>query len=258
MILQNLSRAIREQNYYAVVLEFVIVIAGVVIGFQINAWNEGRTARSHAANMTERLIEDLQDEHWRLRGATAYYQQLSDNAALAVELLGAEGEPDDEALVVAAYRATQIFGYPVIRATYEELVATGDINLIADDALRTLTIEYYEADLDNPRYIDQTQPYRHAVFRLIDRSLFELLRERCGEPLDFDVGQYDRIETLLTGPCDLGELENIISASALRLRSSPGIVDLLRQRANEALIQSGNAEYWLDRIEAVGITEHRL
>lgn len=32
MILQNISKAIREQNYYAVALEFVIVIAGVVIG----------------------------------------------------------------------------------------------------------------------------------------------------------------------------------------------------------------------------------
>ena len=38
MILQSLTKAIREQNYYAVVLEFLIVIAGVVIGFQITAW----------------------------------------------------------------------------------------------------------------------------------------------------------------------------------------------------------------------------
>ena len=35
MILQNISKAIREQNWFAVVFEFVIVIAGVVIGFQI-------------------------------------------------------------------------------------------------------------------------------------------------------------------------------------------------------------------------------
>lgn len=37
MILQNITKAIREQNYYAVALEFVIVIAGVVqtwIAFQ--------------------------------------------------------------------------------------------------------------------------------------------------------------------------------------------------------------------------------
>lgn len=42
MILQNISKAIREQHYCAIALEFVIVIAGVVIGVQINARNEGR------------------------------------------------------------------------------------------------------------------------------------------------------------------------------------------------------------------------
>jgi len=41
MILSRISRAVREQNWFAVVLEFVIVIAGVVIGFQVTA-NERR------------------------------------------------------------------------------------------------------------------------------------------------------------------------------------------------------------------------
>jgi len=42
MILARLSSAIRAQNWFAVVLEFVIVIAGVVIGFQITARNAER------------------------------------------------------------------------------------------------------------------------------------------------------------------------------------------------------------------------
>jgi len=37
MILARISRAIREQNWFTVALEFVIVIAGVVIGFQVRA-----------------------------------------------------------------------------------------------------------------------------------------------------------------------------------------------------------------------------
>jgi len=41
MILARITKAIREQNWFAVVLEFVIVIAGVAIGFQVTA-NERR------------------------------------------------------------------------------------------------------------------------------------------------------------------------------------------------------------------------
>jgi len=37
MILARISKAIREQYWFAVGLEFVIVIAGVVRGFQVRA-----------------------------------------------------------------------------------------------------------------------------------------------------------------------------------------------------------------------------
>ena len=55
MILANLTRAIREQNYYAVVLEFLIVIASVVIGFQIQAWNQARAVAQEEYNSLVRL-----------------------------------------------------------------------------------------------------------------------------------------------------------------------------------------------------------
>ena len=44
MILARLTRAMRQQNWFAVALEFVIVILGVVIGVQVTAWNSARQA----------------------------------------------------------------------------------------------------------------------------------------------------------------------------------------------------------------------
>ncbi|MGX6648893.1 hypothetical protein ACWCOP_13230 [Maricaulaceae bacterium MS644] len=235
-------------------LEFIIVIAGVVIGFQIQAWTVDRAQRAEAEVMTARLLDDFRDEHWRVTGATVYYGQVSDNAMRAAGMLEGRGESDDEALVIAAFRATQTFGYPVIRATYEELVSTGDINLVADNVLRNLAVEYYETDLDVVRFQDPTRPYRFAFFRLIDRPLYEVLRADCAEPRDLEFGQYDRIPALLSGPCDLSGHEAAVSALATRLRASPELVGLLRQRANEALIEEGNNEYWRNRIETVGVT----
>jgi len=51
MILDNLSRAFKTQNWFAVATEFVIVIAGVVIGFQIS-----QIAETQAE---ERQVEEL-------------------------------------------------------------------------------------------------------------------------------------------------------------------------------------------------------
>ncbi|MCP2671886.1 hypothetical protein NHF40_13185 [Maricaulaceae bacterium EIL42A08] len=59
MILQNISKAMREQNYYAVAVEFVIVLAGVVIGFQVNAWNEARVSDQRAVELLDRIEEEF-------------------------------------------------------------------------------------------------------------------------------------------------------------------------------------------------------
>ncbi len=59
MILARLTRAVREQNWFAVALEFVIVIAGVVIGFQITEWRGEQADRRLEGYYLERLHADL-------------------------------------------------------------------------------------------------------------------------------------------------------------------------------------------------------
>ena len=55
MILSSITQALRTQNWFAVIVEFIIVLAGVVIGFQISAWNETRIEHQREALILERL-----------------------------------------------------------------------------------------------------------------------------------------------------------------------------------------------------------
>ncbi|MEE2525943.1 hypothetical protein V0U79_06160 [Hyphobacterium sp. HN65] len=59
MILDNLSRAFKTQNWLAVALEFVIVIAGVVIGFQISAANDRAREQDELRELLVRTHIDL-------------------------------------------------------------------------------------------------------------------------------------------------------------------------------------------------------
>ena len=43
MRLRSLSKHIREQNWFSVALDFVIVVVGILIAFQITNWNEARS-----------------------------------------------------------------------------------------------------------------------------------------------------------------------------------------------------------------------
>jgi hypothetical protein len=244
MILQRLTNAIRTQNWFAVALEFVIVIAGVVIGFQITAWNAERQDQARADILTARLIADLRDEQWRVDGNAVYYAQVSDNAQRAIEALEGRREVEDETLVIEAFRATQIFSFPVIRTTYEELVATGTINLIADDALLAAAVEYYETGQDDLSLQDRDRPYRHAFFRLSDRALYDALSDNCAEPRTMEIGDYAALTEILDFPCEVEGHDAAIAVMAARLRTDENLLPLLRQRAVETSIESQSQIYW--------------
>ncbi|MCF8879861.1 hypothetical protein L5876_08555 [Hyphobacterium sp. SN044] len=246
MILSRISKAIREQNWFAVAIEFLIVILGVVIGFQVTAWNAQRMANDRAEVLTARLIEDMQAEQWRVIGVTTYYEQVADNAQRALDTLEGRRETDDRTLVVEAFRATQIFSFPVIRTTYEELVSTGTINLIADDALIAGAIEYYETGQDEISFQNPDRPYRYAFFALAERDLYDALADVCAEPRTLTIGDYDALPGLLLSPCEIEGHDEAFARIAQRLRTSDTIRPLLRQRTVEASIESRSQAYWLD------------
>ncbi|MFT6662771.1 MAG: hypothetical protein ACJA0K_002784, partial [Maricaulis maris] len=60
MILARITKALRDQNWLAVSLEFIIVIAGVVVGFQVSAWNEARQERGLEQAYLERLFSEFE------------------------------------------------------------------------------------------------------------------------------------------------------------------------------------------------------
>ena len=45
MILRKLADAIRQQNWFTVVVEILIVVIGILIGLQVDSWNERRETR---------------------------------------------------------------------------------------------------------------------------------------------------------------------------------------------------------------------
>lgn len=59
MILRRLSQSLREQNWTAIAIEFVLLVAGVFFGIQVANWNEERLTRAKAGVFTARLVEDL-------------------------------------------------------------------------------------------------------------------------------------------------------------------------------------------------------
>jgi len=177
MILQSISRAIREQNYYAVVLEFVIVIAGVVIGFQIQAWNEDRADRETEARYHLRISADLAYDLDRVDYYIAHYAAQT-GAAERVIGYHQQSDPVDVAQYHAdLLRVLYVEQHQPRYSSLDALLGTGDIALIREEAIINLLLEI------NLRYEEFAHIQAHKY-----EDIREYLYVIYGDTLDYAKG----------------------------------------------------------------------
>ena len=106
MIVRRFARALNDQNWTAIAIEFVLLVLGVFLGIQVSNWNTERENRQKAAIFTERLKADLRGEDWTYQFLLAYYREVLANANRAAQALEGRTTLSDEALLISAYRAT--------------------------------------------------------------------------------------------------------------------------------------------------------
>ena len=146
MILARLSKAVREQNWFAVTIEFVIVILGVVIGFQISAWNETRQERALTRVTLERLQDDFTDIVAEIEDDVASIARTIEVMTTMREALqsGQLSEEDRVAFDIALQRA-YTHREPANRSsTFVEIESNGRMALIGNERLRRALRRYDE------------------------------------------------------------------------------------------------------------------
>ncbi len=61
MILRRLSQSIKEQNWTAIWIEFILLVAGVFLGIQVSNWNAARIERTKQAMVLDAFRVDIRD-----------------------------------------------------------------------------------------------------------------------------------------------------------------------------------------------------
>lgn len=95
MILSRLTHALREQNWLAVGIEFIIVVAGVVIGFQISAWNEARQTRTSLIGALEQAREEVRENIGAAEFQIGRIEGFADDVNTLIGHVGACTPPDE-------------------------------------------------------------------------------------------------------------------------------------------------------------------
>ncbi len=83
MIPRRLTKHVKDQNWFAVVLDFLIVVAGVSFGIQLGNWNEARQNRADGSFYLSSIGEDIASDAAFLEANLINLQRESEAVLLA-------------------------------------------------------------------------------------------------------------------------------------------------------------------------------
>jgi hypothetical protein len=181
MILRRVANALRAQNWTAIAIELVIVIVGVFIGTQVSNWNQQRLEKHETEVLLGQLQPELRNFIDFYESAKVYYDTTRAYARTAFEGWQRDPKVTDEQFVIAAYQASQIYGWGMNGNNWTLIFGGQQLRNIEDVETRKglsvlMTTDY--SYLDN-KAVDT--PYREHIRRAIPEDVQDAIRTTCGD-----------------------------------------------------------------------------
>ncbi len=144
MILQKLASAIRRQDWFQVLIEMLIVIVGIYLGLQVTEWADERERKVQERTYFERLHQEIIN---LTKGNQAYRTGNNFYFGKLAELTEAitTGNTDillDEDHCKAAGVSTEYVSQAISTPAMTELINSGQISVLSDQALKTEIASY--------------------------------------------------------------------------------------------------------------------
>src|SRR6478752_3615626 len=125
MVIGRIRDKASKHDWFGVVVELLIVIAGVFLGLQANNWNVARTERAEARQYRSQIVSSLRANEADMLARAAYYGQVRAHALAALEVLESLRPTPGETFLVDAYLATNTNRRPLERSAYDEMISSG-------------------------------------------------------------------------------------------------------------------------------------
>ena len=227
MIPRRLYQHIQSHNWFAVTVDFLIVVIGVFVGIQVSNWNAERIEKRAARTYIERIREDIDASARSVENMVSYYRSVRQHALAALAAFDRPQAELDQQFLVDAYQASQILMRTVERSTYDEILSAGAMNSIPDVQVRRRLANYYknvDAIEELMRYVP---PYRENLRRYLPYAVQAAIFERCDDIASIDSGGY--ASATLPGHCDLDLPTETIATGIAAIRTPDLKLDLARR-----------------------------
>jgi len=144
MIFRRIKAHIVNENWFAVFVDFVIVVFGVFIGIQVSNWNADLQIKSQQKSIERRLINDFKLIQQDIFGAIDGHEEVILSLHVLRNAID-RGMSLPEEDVDIKFALAQGFSYqkPFHRSgTFIEVISSGKLDLIEDENLRDKLFRY--------------------------------------------------------------------------------------------------------------------
>ncbi len=181
MLLRRLAQNLKEQNWTAIAIEFVLLVAGVFLGIQVANWNGQRADNARAQAYLVRIQRDFNTDLQTIQHREIYWGKVATYGKQSIRYAETGELVDGSAwkTVLAFYQASQIYQWYTVDATYQEMRSGGDLSLIRDQTLRDAMSRHY-ARTASAAYLYAPQPeYRKIVRGLTPQVVADHIWATC-------------------------------------------------------------------------------
>lgn len=193
--------------------EIILVVIGILIALSINNWNQNRINRNLETQYYKRLLEDVKEEKLILEATINYSNQVIGHAkkALAIFENSPDAYPDSVQNLIDMYQASQLQDSNSASSTYKELIASGQINLIQNEALKTALVRFYEIEWTEIGVLKLENTYRLNLRGKMPDEIQTEIRSNCD---DIYVKSRSNYLTALPDKCEIN-LDPLVAKSVV-------------------------------------------
>ncbi len=158
MILQKMAQAIRRQDWFQVVIEVLIVIVGIFLGLQVQAWYEESQNIEEEARLLEAMTAEVKEIQAirNIQMETLLNEQEAAVAALAILFgeAGTENLTNRHCIGIRRSHSRSTAWNDIPITSIEEIVVSGKLNIIRDPEVRTTILKLRSISISVPSRIE--------------------------------------------------------------------------------------------------------
>ena len=234
MILRRVKAHIAKEDWFAVFVDFLIVVVGVFIGIQVANWNDAVRERQKERSYLIRLHQDFIESARNIEAVIGYLNvNLQDHQVIISSLDSCSLDPEE---VIAFQRGIQTITLVdrtrIFRNTYDELRASGSVDIIQNETIKDQLAKTIAA-------AERRETLHESLLRILEHhhhKIMDYVRVDISTPLE-DSQLFSTLKFDIQEMCQDKKLAGTISDASLHTRASLVGLEFVSENYDALLIE---------------------